>query len=354
MKNSYEFYLKELGLGENEVKEKYVLLCKIQDDLNNNNYDEEEIRNLDLSIFIIIVLEDKIDLFKRLVSLFSYDDNGVVRYRYLVDIISLGVVDKINDLVIENLIDSKLANELLTMIYDIDYDKAKTMRICDVLPRQISGMGHPVVTKKDVIYYSELPVLQSALDCFDKNIITTSNDTEGCYYDQPSDVSRNYAVNLMINYDTLDENNKVVADSLIENGNARLTKSFTEKGEYDLFVYVKVSPLDIVEDVSNRLMDLFTKFNKQDMLFGRLTLDDIENYMNNQVGYLSDEQYNKVVNILNSGWSNENVLKVLEYFPYIFYYYDPEENIFWQNEFYCQCHKKYLAEQHRQGGSFKQ
>ncbi len=352
MKNSYEFYLKELGLDESQVKKKYELICKIQNDLNNNSYDEEEIRKLDYDSFIIIILEDKIDLFKRLVSLFPYDDNGVVRYRYLVDVISLGVVDKIK--YSDNLIDSKVVNELLTIIYYIDYDKAKTMRIRDVLPRQISGMGHPVISKNDVIYYSELPLLQSALDCFDKNIITTSNDTEGCYYDNPSDVSSNYVVNLMINYDTLDENNKVVADSLIESGNARLTKSFTENGEYDLIVYVKVSPLDTVEEVSDRLIALFTKFSKQDMLFGHLTLDDIENYMNNQVANLSNEQYNQVLDILDNGWSDENVLKALEYFPFIFYYYDPEEKIFWQDEFYCQCHKKYLAEQLNQVNSFKQ
>ena len=60
---------------------------------------------------------------------------------------------------------------------------------------------------------------------FNMNIATTSNDTEGCVDDLPTDECK---CEISIHYDSLSEENKCVADALIANGNAYLFNSFKD------------------------------------------------------------------------------------------------------------------------------
>ena len=354
MLRSYKFYEENLSIGKEEVDKIYQVICNLESKLTLKSYDEKEIRNLGCNTLLMMVLEDKVDLLKKVSSLFPYNDKGVVRYRYLLDIISVrDFLTKLKSLTYEEILDKSVYEDILNYACNVDYEKAKGMKIRDVLAREISGMGHPIVSKRDVAYYSELPVLKSALECFAKNIITSSNDTEGCYTDGDFDSSKLHKVVLSINYDTLSESNKLVADSLIESGKAEFGRSFINSKEKDLFVFVNVSCEETVEEASNKLLNLFSQFTKQDMIYGRISINDIKERMNHQVFLLSDDEYEKVVAIVNKGWNSENVLKALEFFHYIYCYYDREEDQFWLNEYYCQCHKKFLADQPNQDSSFK-
>ena len=163
-----------------------------------------------------------------------------------------------------------LRKELLDAVYSVNLEKVMKIKIKDVLARQISGMGLPIRCSRDVIYYSELPVLCSALNLFSKNIITTANDTEGCYNDGDYvPASGVYITNLIIDYGSLDEANKLVADTLVESGNAEYQeKSFASEGK-GLIINVPCSREDTVYTVNKKMLELVSQFHKQDMIYIR-------------------------------------------------------------------------------------
>ena len=187
-------------------------------------------------------------------------------------------------------------------------------------------------------------------DLFKKNIITKSNDTGGCYEDYVSDESQEFIANLIVDYDSLDETNKVVADALIESGNAHLFENkYADEVMRELVIEVPCKRDETVYQVTRRMMELVSKFHKQDMLYGQLNDMDFYNMFCNWFSILSDENAEKVNAILLEGYDSENILKVLEYFTFIKVYYDSVEDKFWTSEYYYNKHKQYLEEQQEFG-----
>ena len=72
-------------------------------------------------------------------------------------------------------------------------------------------------------YYSEVSNYLPSLALFNMNIATTFNDTDGCYDDGLSDECN---CRIAISYDTLSEENKCVADAIVESGNGYFSESF--------------------------------------------------------------------------------------------------------------------------------
>ena len=378
MQKTYEFYERQLGISEYEIQVIQGLLSKIE----NGTCTELDIRNLGEKGLKYCICEGKYDLFKKLVSPFSFKDKSGKRYyKYLLDPITLGIVEFINNcpesimiawarmneeakyqaelnheeffqMPVEYaakysiILYPSLKEELLNAIYKIDKEKIMSIRIKDVLPRQISGMGHPVRNTNDVIYYCETPVLYAGLDLFSKNIITTANDTEGCYGEEVE----NPLVCLNLDYESLDEENKIVADQLVQSGDAEYQdKSFVGEGK-GINLLVSCSREDTVFEVNKKFMELVSKFHNQDMIYGSLSLDEVIDLMETHVRFLSDEELEKVREILNEGYTSKNVLNALEYFMYLNLYYDKEEDKFWIEEYYYRQHKSYLEEQPDFGG----
>lgn len=378
MQKTYEFYERQLGISEYEIQVIQGLLCKIE----NGTCTELDIRNLGEKGLKYCICEGKYDLFKKLVSPFSFKDKSGKRYyKYLLDPITLSIVEFINNcpesimiawarmneeakyqaelnheeffqMPVEYaakysiILYPSLKEELLNAIYKIDKEKIMSIRIKDVLPRQISGMGHPVRNTNDVIYYCETPVLYAGLDLFSKNIITTANDTEGCYGEEVE----NPLVCLNLDYESLDEENKIVADQLVQSGDAEYQdKSFVGEGK-GINLLVSCSREDTVFEVNKKFMELVSKFHNQDMIYGSLSLDEVIDLMEIHVRFLSDEELEKVREILNEGYTSKNVLNALEYFMYLNLYYDKEEDKFWLEEYYYKKHRAYLEEQPDFGG----
>lgn len=379
MVRTYEFYEKNLSMTYYQVNKILLILENVE----NGIYNESEIRSLGEEGVKLCICEGKYDVFKTLVSPFSYEENGIVRYRYLLDAVSLGLVEFINDCpssIMEhwakvNQNDSMncefagiehftipveytsrdaivlypaLKKELIDSILKIDKEKIMTIKIKDVLARQISGFGHPIKCVQDVIYYAELPLLYPCLDLFKKNIITTCNDTGGCYDDYETDDNKEFITDLSVNYDCLDEANKVVADALVENGNAYIYENHCgDKVKKELVLEVPCKRNETVYQVSLRMMKLVSKFHKQDMIYGQIDAEYFYNMFNRWSFCLSEEDFEKVNSILEGGYTSENIIEVMKYFEGtgIEYYYDKEEDKFWISEYYYKKHRKFIEEQ---------
>ncbi len=372
MLRSYDFYYKNLNISKYEVDRIIFILENVE----NGKLVEKDIRSLGGNGLKVAICEGKYDVFKRLVGPFSYRDGKHVRYKYLLDAISLGLVDfikncpssimehwaKVNfnndapyDIGVECtagdaiVLYPSLKKELLEAIYKLEKGKIMTVKIKDVLARQVPATNCSIRNYHDVIYYAELPTVYSCLDLFYKNIITTSNDTGGCYDDGVTDENKEFTTNIIINYQSLDEENKMVADALVESGNAYISELYdTDKKE--LVLEVPCTPKDSVYTVNQRMMELVSKFHKQDMIYGLVTVEDIYQSMSNWFNCLSSEEQEAVNEILEQGYTSENINKALEYFSFINYYYDNEEDKFWLDEFYYRRHKQYLEEQPTFGG----
>lgn len=376
MVRTYEFYEKNFNLDKLQVDR----INAIIGDVENCIYNEEEIRSLGREGLIFCICEGKYEVFKTLVSPFSYKDGDKERYRYLLDPVSLGIVDYIREcpqsimahwaMVNEDekrkaefvgeeffpipvefsskdavVLYPSLKKELIDAILTIDKAKIMTTKIKDVLAKQISGTGYPIRKIQDVVYYAELPLLYPCIDLFRKNIITKSNDTGGCYSDNENDDSKIFISNIIIDYDSLDEANKVVADALIESGHAHtFDNDCVGHLMRELIIEVPCKRNESVYQVTKRMMELVSKFHKQDMVYGKLSVEDIYTTISNWYYLLTEDEQKEVYAILEKGYTSENILKALKYFEFINYYYDAEEDVFWMSEFYYKKHKQYLEE----------
>lgn len=378
MRKTYEFYQRQLGISEYDIQVIENIISKIE----NKTCTELDIRRIGEKGLKYCICEGKYDLFKKLVSPFSFKDkNGDRYYKYLLDPITLGLVEFINEcpesimmawvkmneeakwnaaandeeyfpLPVEYaakysvVLYPGLKEDLLNAIYKLDKKKIMSIKIRDVLPRQISGMGHPVRCANDVIYYCETPVIYAGLDLFSKNIITTANDTAGCYGEEVE----NPVVCLNIDYDSLDEENRVVADTLVQSGHAEYQDvSFVGSGK-GVNLLVPCTREDTVFEVNKKFMELVSKFHKQDMIYGALSSDEVISIMNANVMCLTDEEFEKAKEILADGYTSSSILSALEYFKFLDLYYDKEEDKFWLEEFYYRQHKSYIEEQPNFGG----
>ena len=381
MLRNYDFYYNNLNINHGEVDR----ILRIINDFENGIYKEDEIRSLGADGLKLCICEGKYDVFEKLVSPFSYEDGEVIRYKYLLDAFSLEI-DRfirncpssimehwasVNEKLKYSLRDDEefipipveetskdaivlypgLKERLLNSLFDLPKEKILTIKIKDVLPRQICGMGHPIMSVRDVVYYHEAPMVFAGLDLFNKNIITTANDTAGCY--DEDFISPNLC--LIIDYETLDDDNKMIADAMVENGNAEYQdESYAGKGK-GLIINVPCSREESIYEVNLRMMKLVSMFHKQDMIYGHFTVDDFYNTISSWFFILTPDEQEKVNSILNNGYTSENILEVMKYFKWMFegIYYDKDEDVFWISKYYYKKHREYLEEQPNFGSSLK-
>lgn len=382
MIRSKEFYQKNIYLYDaDSIDEDYQLLCLVEEELEKGIVSSEHLRKFNRpTILKMCLAEGKFSLFKQVISPFPYQDGDIVRYRYYVDAFSRECLEYMqglyssfseaysseNQQAQENgeptksmeeiarefvILPAYEKKEILDLLFTLDKEKIESMKIGDVLARQISGMGHPIRNEKDVIYYSELSTVYPSLELFHKNIITTANDTLGCFDDCCLDGSTDASIVINLDYASLDAENKAVADALVEEGYARYQEeSFAYHRGKGVNLILPCSTEDSISDTNEIFSGIVSRFHKQDMLYGKVSADYIIQCMNKQLDFLSDEDYQTVYHILESDQSDRAILEALHYFPYLFFYYDAQEEQFWIDSYYCEKHKAYLEEQPEFGG----
>ena len=59
--------------------------------------------------------------------------------------------------------------KILKLIYNLDIEKIKQIKVGNTLPREISGYGHLINNINDVIYYAEPACMESMIYLFNNN-----------------------------------------------------------------------------------------------------------------------------------------------------------------------------------------
>lgn len=245
MLRDYTYYEERFNISPQIVNECLILISELKDGIVK----EDKIREYGLIALKIALGEYEIDAFLKLIKPYEYVENGVVYQRYLIDALSSDILNFITYLPESFLEAYNKANEeeknyhpesngvgalevartaiilnarvkkrLLEALLHVPSIDKLNFKIKDILPRQVSGWGHPVEREADVVQYCELPSLYPALELFKKNIRTTYNDTAGCIGDEWLEEA---SINLRIDYDHLSDENKLYADALVQSGKAQ-------------------------------------------------------------------------------------------------------------------------------------
>lgn len=158
-------------------------------------------------------------------------------------------------------VSQKEKDNIIKLIYSIDIEKLRKMKIGNTLPRQISGWGHPVDNINDVIYYAESACLETMLYLFNNNIKTTMNDTE-CVYGESGE---NWTCCNWIDYDSLSEENRSIANRLISMNAAHFVDGERAK---TIAIKVPCNRNETVGVVSERLKSITKGFVMQPIIYG--------------------------------------------------------------------------------------
>ena len=361
MRKSYEYY-NNMGITEAQIETYKAII----DHIKHGIFSEKEIRSLDNENALkFIISEREYDVFIAVIRTYSYEEQGMIRRRYLVDPFSRNIdtfimnaypnftaaVDAARaygvkgspDEIINNsiIISSEDKKRLLDAMYASYPKKDVDMNVIgDVLARQISGWGHPIKSDRDVIKYSEIPNLYPSLELFHKNIMTTYNDTAGCYDDRGFDGPTN--IEIRIDFDTLDEENKIYAELLVKKGIATVIEE--SSGHKGISIFVPCRRDEYVGEVSKRMFGVLVGFKKQDMLYGRLTPEQVWKGIDSYLNYFDDETRRRVDEILDEGFNNLNLNRIVQMLG-LGLYYDRSEDQFWTDQFYYMRHKGYMDSQ---------
>lgn len=130
-------------------------------------------------------------------------------------------------------------------------------KIKDV-PAFHQGTNIPVTTRDDLKEIVEEPCLKACQQLFDKNIETMDS---GCNGENCSDCAY-----IIVNYDTLDDHNKQIADNMVKRGSVKfLPKSDVCIRNYfnQIFIKVPASPEETVKSVEQKLLNVTQAFVPQ-------------------------------------------------------------------------------------------
>lgn len=207
-------------------------------------------------------------LVKELIKLYEYEQGKEHITRYFFDPISEGLDDAIANC-------EKLSLEekqkFLNLIYEIDFEKANKIKIKHVRARQLCD--GEIASKKDIVHYFELPNIKAGKNLCEKNIQTIENDTGNCYEDT---IGKNASKDdlrptfIGIKYKSLSEDNKFVAEKLINEGLAE----YDEKRNI-IKIKVQTSLEDSVKDVSDKMLHIANFFHKQELLKTEYTFEEL-------------------------------------------------------------------------------
>lgn len=371
MLRTYDFYEEEYYITRSEV-DKYN---KIIEDFENGKLNEKELRSLGLNALKFCIAEGKVDTLIKLISPIKFEDG----YKYVMDAISIGLIEYIKELpssIMERyanmvkaqkedaimmgetpfddipvdvlhaargavVLTPRMKKEIIDTILNYDMEIIGSIKIKDVLARQISGMGHPINSIRDVAYYSEVSNYLPSVTLFEKNIMTTSNDTDGCYDDLEHEKCK---CEISINYDSLDEQNKLFANTIVEKGYGRFIDSFVTDGK-DLMISIPCKGDETIEQVNKRMMVIVSKFHKQDTLYGVINSENIYNTILRWNMFNDEITQAKVSELLSGEISNGKIALALQYFEGLLpYVYDCKEDKFYRDPETYAKHQEYLLD----------
>ena len=240
--------------------------------------------------------------------------------------------------------------------------------------KEIHATQGIITTREKLEDFIEEECLEACLILYDKNIRTIASNSNNNYAMQRPE--RGYFI--MIDYDSLDENNKRIAEELRKNKIIDIKKRWNECGGFKNVIMIS-GGCKRGKNNDPRLVDFnmegFKKkceivaeaFSQQDVLFGHYTPEEVLEQIIIIKGIKTLEEAieflkeNNLIRIENDNYS-PNIEGILEYiktlkdcyripdpdFAYITInvprVYDKETNEFWVNEELLQKHKKSIGE----------
>ncbi len=175
-----------------------------------------------------------------------------------------------------------------------------------------------VKNREDLRKIIEEPCLPACLKLYDLNIQTVKSSANNGNIGDKAYIG--------INYDSLDENNKNILNNLINTGIVEplnLSDAPNDRGGRDVTIKVPIYEKDTVGKVSDRFMQIASRFEQQDVLYGRHTHEDVL----------------KIVSSIGSDVSLEDIVDAYGFI------YDDELKIYWHNR---ELYNKHLQYQNKQ------
>ena len=374
MIRTFEFYEDEYKITRMEISR----IEKIVADFEKGIFDEEKLGSLGLNGLKFCIAEGKIDTLIKLISPIEYHNGSESGKKYFMDAISLGLVDFINTIpssIMERyakmylrqkedlysalgdgliyaeprvtimeaaheavILTPEMKKRIMDALLTIDLGVIKNIKIKDVFARQVPGMGFPIRSERDVAYYSEISNYVPCLDLFRKNIQTTSNDTLGCKDDGPMKKGK---LEISINYDSLNERNKLLADLIVKKGYGYLFKSFVSDGQ-DLMISVPCLPEETIENANARMMRIVSKFQKQDILYGVISREEVIENLKSWARFNSYDIRERMHTLLFGDVTDAELREAMSLID-LGYVFDEDGSIY-RDKYCLDKHREYLME----------
>ncbi len=143
-------------------------------------------------------------------------------------------------------------------------ERVRTLR--DVEP--IQSAGAMIKRREEIKNYVEVPLLKACEELYDKNIETNASDANYRSIERRQ-------VGLGINYDSLSDENKAIADQLIDEGIATTSEDMLDQ-QTALNVYMSVTEQTTVKEIEDYYQAIVDRFRKQAMAWApRSTIQEI-------------------------------------------------------------------------------
>ncbi len=156
---------------------------------------------------------------------------------------------------------------------------------CQFLVNPYASEGAIPKTRDAVVLYADEPCVEACKRLYDLNIetITSNGHIEG------EDNDTDYAY-IGINYESLSDENKEIANSLITKGIIDPVQYNRGHSGVTITIKVLIRGDSLVGDISDKLLEFANLFQEQDVLYGRYTLEDLKKkYFKPKEGQYEDE-----------------------------------------------------------------
>lgn len=232
----------------------------------------------------------------------------------------------------KRVISKEFKDTLRKTLFSIDIDLIKKIKVKDSHARMISGIGHPIKSIEDIIFYAEPACIKPCIELFNKNIVTTMNDTSGVIEDGYVENGKCF---ITCDYKSLSQDNKEIFDELIKSGMAR---RFMDGKIDSVSIDVPCNREETIGEISDKLQTIISKLKIQDFIYGKQTLEEFYEEKLVTLGNYYPDLYKKYFN--KNGFTWDDVIKFAEELGYVF---DSEEDLLWSCKEYYEKHKKYKS-----------
>lgn len=199
-----------------------------------------------------------------------------------------------------------------------------TQKISEI--KRIDNEEGIIVERAQMGEIVEKPCLAACLILYDKNIQTLASTANGDNAGQTASI--------IVNYSLLSDENKAIAQSLHEQGvigDIITSNGRGRDGTQEFSISTPVHENSTVQEVSDSLSAIANQFQMQDVLFGRKSLE----YVNEHIGDVVEAVYGTGAEVSQDELFDLAVMTYGEY--------DSETNCFWQNRELLEKHHQFVS-----------